>query len=91
MKILGITGSARKGGNTDTLLDVALKEAQRNGASVSKIPLGKKTIAPCNGCLKCTTTGKCVLHDDMKEIYREMPFSEGILWATPVYFWSVTG
>ena len=72
MKILGIMGSARKGGNTDTLLDVALEEAQRNGAAVSKISLGSKTIAPCNGCLKCTTDGKCVIKDDMQEIYEEL-------------------
>ena len=91
MKILGIMGSARKGGNTDILLDVALEEAQRQGASVLKIPLGSKTVAPCNGCLKCTPTGKCVIDDDMHEIYKEMLAAEGILWATPVYFWSMTG
>jgi multimeric flavodoxin WrbA len=90
MKILGIMGSARKGGNTDTLLDAALQEARRNGAGVSKISLGSKTIAPCNGCLKCRTTGKCVVRDDMQEIYKEMLSSEGIIWATPVYFWSMT-
>jgi len=91
MKILGIMGSSRKGGNTDTLLDVALDEAKKNGATVSKISLGRKTVAPCNGCLKCTTTGKCVIKDDMQDIYREMLASEGIIWATPVYFWSMTG
>ncbi len=91
MKILGIMGSARKGGNTDILLDVALEEAQKNGASVNKISLGNKTIAPCNGCLKCTTDGNCVIVDDMQEIYEKMLASEGILWATPVYFWSMTG
>ena len=91
MKILGIMGSARKGGNTDILLDVALEEAQRNGASVNKISLGNKTIAPCNGCLKCITDGKCVINDDMQEIYKEMLAAEGIIWASPVYFWSMTG
>ena len=91
MKILGIMGSSRKGGNTDTLLDVALNEAKKSGAMVSKISLGRKRIAPCNGCLKCTTTGKCVIRDDMQDIYREMLASEGIIWATPVYFWSMTG
>lgn len=91
MKILGIMGSSRKGGNTDTLLDVALNEAKKSGAMVSKISLGRKSIAPCNGCSKCTTTGKCVIRDGMQDIYREMLASEGIIWATPVYFWSMTG
>lgn len=91
MKIAGILGSPRRGGNTEILLDLALEEAKRAGARVSKIPLRTKTIAPCNGCLKCVKTGKCVIKDDMQEIYQEMLTSEGILWATPVYFWSMSG
>jgi len=91
MKIVGILGSPRKGGNTEILLDVALKEAQKNGVLISKIPLREKEIAPCNGCMKCEQTGKCVIKDDMQEIYKEMLESEGIIWATPVYFWSMSG
>ena len=91
MKIIGILGSPRKGGNTEILLDVALKEAQKNGVLISKIPLREKEIAPCNGCLKCEQTGKCVIKDDIQDIYKEMLKSEGIIWATPVYFWSMSG
>jgi len=91
MKILGIMGSPRKGGNTEILLDVALGEAQQNGAIISKISLREKEIASCNGCLKCTRTGKCVIKDDMQEIYEKMVESDGIIWATPVYFWSMSG
>jgi hypothetical protein len=90
MKILGIMGSPRKGGNTETLLDVALKEAKNRGITVSKISLNNRTIAPCNGCLKCTETGVCVIRDDMNEVYRKMLESQGIIWATPVYFWSMS-
>jgi multimeric flavodoxin WrbA len=90
MKIVGILGSPRKGGNTEVLLDVALKEAQKKGVLISKISLRGKEIAPCNGCLKCEKTGKCVIKDDMQEIYKEMLESEGIIWATPVYFWSMS-
>jgi multimeric flavodoxin WrbA len=90
MKILGIMGSPRKGGNTEGLLDVALEEAKKNGAIVSEVSLRDKKIAPCNGCLKCTKTGICVIKDDMQEIYAKMIESDGIIWATPVYFWSMT-
>jgi len=90
MKIVGILGSPRKKGNTDILLDVALEEAQKNGVLVSKIPLRDKVIAPCNGCLKCRETGKCVIKDDMQEVYKKIIASDGILWATPVYFWSMS-
>jgi len=91
MKIVGIMGSPRKGGNTEILLDLALKEAQKLGADVSKVSLQEKKISPCLGCLKCTETGKCAIKDDMQEIHQEMREAEGILWATPVYFWSMSG
>jgi multimeric flavodoxin WrbA len=91
MKIVGILGSPRKGGNTEILLDTALEEAKKNGASVDKVLLRDKKISPCDGCMKCVRTGKCVVKDDMDEVYREMIESDGILWATPVYFWSMTG
>lgn len=91
MKILGIMGSPRKGGNTEILLDAALEKARENGVSTFKISLRTKKIVPCNGCLKCTRTGKCVIKDDMQEIYGKMVESDGIIWATPVYFWSMYG
>lgn len=91
MKILGIMGSPRRGGNTELLLEGALEEAQKDGATISNISLREKKIAPCNGCLKCTRTGRCTIKDDMQEIYEKMIESDGIIWATPVYFWSMSG
>jgi multimeric flavodoxin WrbA len=91
MKILGILGSSRKNGNTEILLDLALEEAEKNGLDICKMPLRGKSIAPCNGCEKCVKTGKCVIKDDMQDIYKEMLDSDGIIWATPVYFWSMSG
>ena len=91
MNILGITGSAREESNTEILLDIALEEAKQNGAQVSKVSLIDKSIAPCDGCGKCHKSGKCVVKDDMQEIYQQMLAADGILWATPVYFWSMTG
>ena len=91
MMITGILGSERKGGNTEVMLDAALEEAQKNGVLVDKIPLSGKTIAPCDGCLGCAKTGKCIIEDDAQEILEKMAASDGIIWATPVYFWSMTG
>jgi len=91
MKILGILGSSRKNGNTDILLSLALEEAQKNDVQITRVSLGDRTIAPCNGCQKCHKTGKCVIKDDMDGLYKEMLESDGIIWATPVYFWSMTG
>ena len=90
MRIAGILGSPRKGGNTEVLLDAALEEAQKSGVLIDKIPLRDKSIAPCDGCHQCIKTGKCVIEDDVQEIYKKMLTSEGIIWATPVYFWSMS-
>jgi multimeric flavodoxin WrbA len=90
MKILGIMGSPRKGGNTDLLMDVALEEAGKNGLSAKRITLADKRIAPCDGCLKCSRTGRCVIQDDMQEVYGAMVEAKGIIWATPVYYWSMS-
>jgi len=90
MKILGLMGSPRRAGNTEILLDTALAVAQEEGSSTIKVLLRDKKIAPCNGCLKCARTGNCVLKDDMEEIYIKMLESDAIIWATPVYFWSMS-
>jgi multimeric flavodoxin WrbA len=91
MKIMGIMGSSRQGGNTEIMLDTALAEAKKNGVLVDKISLSDQTIAPCDGCLVCADTGKCIIEDDAPEILDKMVASDGIIWATPVYFWSMTG
>jgi len=90
MKILGIGGSPRQGGNTDILLNLALDEARKNGAVCSRVFLREKTINHCRGCLSCKKTGKCVVEDDMQELYKEMLEAEGIIWATPVHAWNVS-
>jgi multimeric flavodoxin WrbA len=69
MKFVGILGSARKGGNTDVLLNVALEEAKESAVFVDKIFLKDKSIAPCDGCMGCTKTGRCVIDDDAQDIY----------------------
>jgi multimeric flavodoxin WrbA len=91
MNILGIYGSSRKGSNTKTLLDIALKEARAYEVKISKAHLKDKSISPCDGCFKCHKSGKCIIKDDMHEIYQKMLAADGILWATPVYFWTMSG
>jgi len=91
MKTLGILGSAREAGNTEILLDAALDEARQGGGTARKIALRDKVIAPCDGCMSCAPTGECVLSDDMQEVYQAIRDSDSIIWASPVYYWSMTG
>lgn len=91
MKTIGILGSTRKDGNTEFLLDVAMEEARQNGGSASKIVLRDKVIAPCDGCMGCVQDGECVIKDDMQEVYEGIRQADAVIWASPVYYWSMTG
>jgi len=90
MKVLGIMGSPRIGGNSDILLDDALAGAEKAGAQVEKIILDKKKISGCRDCKKCNETGLCVLKDDMPEIHKKILEADAIIHSVPVYFWSMT-
>jgi len=65
VKVLGLFGSPRKGGNTELLLDEALKGAAAEGATVEGIHLSDCRIAPCRECLGCFKAGACVITDEM--------------------------
>ena len=90
MKVLGIMGSPRVGGNSDILLDEALTGAKETGAEVEKIILDKKKIAGCKDCKKCNETGTCVIKDDMLQIHKKILDADAIIHSVPVYFWSMT-
>ncbi|MEW6377481.1 MAG: flavodoxin family protein [Thermodesulfobacteriota bacterium] len=90
MKILGVLGSPRLGGNSDILLERALAGAKDAGAKVEKIVLCQRKISGCLNCEKCNETGVCAIKDDMMEIYKKILESDAIIHSVPVYFWSMT-
>ncbi len=94
MKILGISGSPRAKGNTDILVQEALKAASEMGADQRFIAISGKKIKPCNGCGTCHTEkskGICsIKDDDVPRIYEALKEADGIIIASPVYFLSVT-
>jgi multimeric flavodoxin WrbA len=90
MKVLGILGSPRVGGNSDILLEQALKGARDTGAEVEKIILSQKRISGCLDCEKCNETGVCAIKDDMLEIHKKIFEADAIIHSVPVYFWSMT-
>ena len=90
MKVLGIVCSPRKGGNTEVLVREALAGAQTCGAETELLTIWDKDIRPCDGCLSCEKTGKCHIKDDVQEIYPKLLEADGIIWGTPVYFFSAT-
>jgi multimeric flavodoxin WrbA len=91
MKILAISCSPRKEGNTTTLLSEALKGAQQDGAEVEPYSISGKTIEPCDACFTCRKTGECHIKDDMQGLYDKMVAADGIIFGTPIYFYAMAG
>ena len=83
MKILAVSGSPRKDGNTVILLNEALKGAQQEGAETELCSVSGKTIASCDACISCRKTGRCHINDDMQELYSKLLEADGIIMGTP--------
>ena len=88
-KVLILSSSPRKGGNSDSLCDQFAKGASEAGNDVEKIRLAEKNIGYCTGCYACQTSGKCVQNDDAREVLDKMMAADVIVLATPVYFYSM--
>jgi multimeric flavodoxin WrbA len=90
LKILGIMGSPRIGGNTDLLLDEALNGAQGRGAEVEKITVARLKITPCREIYACLKDGKCPIKDDMEALYDKLVRADAVIVATPIFFYTVS-
>ena len=90
MRVLGIAGSPRRGGNTDLLLNEVMKGAASRGAEVKTIILSHLKIAPCQHCDGCLETGRCKVEDDMQMVHSELMKADRIVLASPVHFMGVT-
>ena len=89
-KVLILSGSPRKGGNSDLLCDAFMKGAQESGNQVEKVFIRSKKIAPCNACYFCKQSGgQCAIKDDMAEILDKIQAADVIVMASPVYFYSI--
>ena len=89
-RALGIVGSPRRGGNTETLVDEALRGASEAGAETEKVILSELDIQPCTACNTCSRTGSCVFDDDMGQVIYKMSRSSVWVLGTPVYWWGPT-
>ena len=89
-KVLIISSSPQRYGNSDTLCDEFAKGAKEAGHSVEKIFLRDYEVNYCLSCRACTTTARCVQKDDAPEILDKMLAADVIVLATPVYFYSMS-
>lgn len=90
-KVLIISTSPRKGGNSETLAEEFAKGAKDAGHQVEKVSLYDKTIGFCKGCLACQKTQRCVIHDDADVIAQKMLNAEVLVFATPIYYYEMCG
>ncbi len=88
-KVLILSGSPRKGGNSDVLCDEFAKGAIEAGNEVEKICVSDKKIGYCKGCYACKNDGVCAIKDDMAEILQKMIDADVLVLASPVYFYSI--
>ena len=90
MRVVGITGSPRRGGNTDLLLAEVMKGTASRGAEVKTIILNDLKITPCQHCDACFEAGRCKYQDDMQMVYQELEQADRIVLASPLHFMGVT-
>lgn len=89
--VLVISTSLRPRSNSDALADSFLAGAAAAGHQTEKITLRGKTLAFCRGCLACQNTKKCVISDDAVEIAEKMRRADVIVFATPIYYYEMSG
>jgi hypothetical protein len=91
ISVLGLAGSSRLGGNTETLLDWCLGAARAEGAQVVKIRLCDLDLRGCRACDACLKNGVCVQNDGMEQLYPLFRTVDSIVLAAPVYAMGLPG
>jgi multimeric flavodoxin WrbA len=89
-KILAIYGSPRRKGNTTLLLDHAGQGALDAGAQIEKIVLRDLKMSPCLEIYGCKETGRCVIQDDFQKVYDQLLACDGLMLASPIFFYTVS-
>ena len=90
-KVLIISTSLRNNANSEILAYETERGAKEAGHEVEFITLKDKKLQFCKGCMACQKLGKCVIDDDANKITSKMKESDVIVWATPVYYYEMSG
>lgn len=90
-KVLIISTSLRNNANSEILAKETERGAKDAGHDVELVTLKDKDIKFCKGCLACQRLGHCVINDDANEITDKMKEADVIVWATPIYYYEMSG
>jgi len=91
MNTVILFGSPRKEGNTIQIVNAFAQVLKEKGVSVRMLYLNDMNIRPCQGCGVCLPKGVCRINDDMKDIRKYILESDIIVYATPVYWFNISG
>jgi len=91
-RVLVLAASPRKNGNSTILALRAAEGVKAEGGEADVVPIGHLKIAPCNACNSCITKpeAECVIKDDMQPLYQKIRNAQGIIFATPVYWFNMS-
>jgi len=87
MKVLGLVGSGRKDGNTNTLVEKMLEGGRSKGLETKKVFLADLHIEPIGDCVACRRAGKCSKQDEFDSLMDEVLDSDCVIFGTPVYWY----
>ncbi len=90
MKIVVLTGSPRKNGNSAYLAEQFIKGAEENGHDVFRFDCAFKQVEPCRACNRCGMDGPCVFNDDFQELRSHLIDADMVVFATPMYYFGIS-
>ncbi len=90
MKILVITGSPRKNGNSSTLAEHFIRGAKEAGHEIVRFDAAFKKVHPCIACNKCGMNGECVFKDDFEFVRKHIADAGMVVFATPMYYFGIS-
>lgn len=90
MKLVAFNGSPRPSGNTEVLLEAAVRPIAEAGHEITLFRLNHMRLKPCQDCGGCDTTGKCIINDDMADIYDAIRSADRIILASPIFFFALS-
>ena len=90
-KVYIVSSTPRKSGNSEILANEFARGAEEAGNTVKKINVRDLNLQFCSGCLYCQSHDKCVLSDGMNNLYNDIQTSDVLVFATPIYYYEMSG
>lgn len=90
MKIVVLTGSPRKNGNSAYLAEQFIKGAEEKGHEVFRFDCAFKKVEPCRACNRCGMNGPCIFNDDFSELRPHLVEADMVVFATPMYYFGIS-